>query len=341
METDRPALQLAILDRMGGSGESFEPLALRTFHHQFVFNTPYRAYCETLGRTPESVSSWTEIPPVPAEVFKSGLHLACFPPTETIRSFLTSGTSSEIKGEHHFRDLVLYEAAIQHGWKHAGLPPLQDAYFTSRPPEESPHSSLAHMFRTLSPDQDPQRWLATPDGGFELSPLAAASNPLVLFGTTLSLLHLCNSTPPQALPPGSHVFHTGGFKGVTSAHDPHQVVALISKHFQVPEDHIIHEYGMTELSSQCYAMGRSSLFQCPPWMRVQVIDPATNSPVAAGETGYLVLHDLANLDSVASIRTRDFAQAIDHSSFHLLGRDPAALPRGCSRASDAFFQSSP
>jgi hypothetical protein len=96
---------------------------------------------------------------------------------------------------------------------------------------------------------------------------------------------------------------------------------------------------MTELSSQCYAIGPDAVFSCPPWMRMQVIDPATNQPLPPGRPGYLVLYDLANLDSVLAIRTRDFATAIDQSCFHLLGRDPGALPRGCSRASDDFFQS--
>ena len=64
------------------------------------------------------------------------------------------------------------------------------------------------------------------------------------------------------------------------------------------------------------------------------MDPETGKPAATGDVGYLEIVDLANLGSVAAIRTQDLAVVTGETEFILLGRDPGALPRGCSRASD-------
>ncbi len=40
---------------------------------------------------------------------------------------------------------------------------------------------------------------------------------------------------------------------------------------------------------------------------------------------------LANLETVSAIRTQDFAVAVGDREFRLLGRDDAAVARGCSR----------
>ena len=100
---------------------------------------------------------------------------------------------------------------------------------------------------------------------------------------------------------------------------------------------MINEYGMTELSSQAYSTGLGAPHRCPPWLRAQTIYPATSRPLAPGIPGYLVFYDLANVHSVLAIRTQDFGRVIDSSSFYLDGRDPGAVPRGCSRGSEAMI----
>jgi hypothetical protein len=91
---------------------------------------------------------------------------------------------------------------------------------------------------------------------------------------------------------------------------------------------------MTELSSQFYRWADEEAHRGPFWARARVIDPERGRLAAAGAVGYLEIVDLANLGSVAAIRTQDLAIARGDSEFVLLGRDPAALPRGCSRATD-------
>jgi hypothetical protein len=67
-----------------------------------------------------------------------------------------------------------------------------------------------------------------------------------------------------------------------------------------------------------------------------VTDPVTLQEVGEGETGILLVYDAANVGSVTGIRTQDLAIRRD-DGFELLGRDPAALPRGCSRAADEWL----
>jgi hypothetical protein len=71
----------------------------------------------------------------------------------------------------------------------------------------------------------------------------------------------------------------------------------------------------------------------PPWTRALVINPETEHEAEEGGTGALRIFDLANLGSVIAIQTRDLAiRRGEH--FELIGRDPVALARGCSRAAD-------
>ena len=93
---------------------------------------------------------------------------------------------------------------------------------------------------------------------------------------------------------------------------------------------------MTELSSQFYTRGLGHPHLGAPWVRALVIDPETESEVADGGTGVLRIFDLANTGSCCAIQTRDLAIRRGEN-FQLLGRDPAALPRGCSRAADEML----
>jgi hypothetical protein len=73
-------------------------------------------------------------------------------------------------------------------------------------------------------------------------------------------------------------------------------------------------------------------------MRFLIIDPNTNEEVSPGEVGLLRIVDLANLWSAVAIQTQDLALARTDGGFLLLGRDPGALPRGCSRSIDELLK---
>lgn len=320
----------------GGEGD-FAACALEVFRYQFENNAAYGNYCVSLGRTPESVSSWREIPAVPTDVFKlTNTAMRCFPEAEEKGFFLTSGTTREVRGKHAFRDLELYEASVKGCWRELGLPEITNPWFFSQRVKDAPHSSLVRMFDLI--DQDGE-WLIDSNGKLlseQFTPKGAAA----VLGTSLALLRFCEEGEPVKLLDDSWIFETGGSKGLRKSHTPAEVRQRLSHHFSLPESRILNEYGMTELFSQFYKWGNVEAHQGPTWTAIRVVDVFSGNPAAEGEVGYLEIIDLANLDSVSAIRTQDLAIATGDRSFKLIGRDPSAVARGCSRGVDAVLQTS-
>ncbi len=317
----------------GGSGD-FEAAALEVFRYQFGLNLAYRNYCDALGRTPENVGRWQEIPAVPTDVFKlTQTAMRCFPRDDVKGFFLTSGTTREVRGKHEFLDLELYEASVKGCWRELGLPQIRKPWFFSQGVEDAPHSSLVRMFEILNEDGE---WLMDAEGRLlpgKFSPNEAAS----ILGTSLALWRFCEESEPVKLAEGSWIFETGGSKGLRESHSPSEVRQRLSGHFSLPESRILNEYGMTELFSQFYKWGDAETHQGPAWTAIRVVDVFSGNPAAAGEVGYLEIMDLANLDTVSAIRTQDLAIATGERSFILIGRDPSAAARGCSRGVDAVL----
>ena len=183
------------------------------------------------------------------------------------------------------------------------------------------------------------------DGGLDLAGIVErietarrANQPLLLLGTALAFLHLCESLEaPLAVPTGTAAMETGGYKGTGRTLAKAELYALFGRSLGLSADAVINEYGMTELSTPFYTRGLGHPHAGPPWARALVIDPETGREVAEGETGVVRLFDLANVGSVLAIQTQDLAVRRGQGTFELLGRDPAALPRGCSRAADELL----
>lgn len=310
----------------------FEAMARRLHAFHYAHNAPYRAYCQSLG-VGADLSSWREIPCVPQEAFKHA-DLRSFPAAETVKTFRTSGTTREGYGQHHFRTLEVYESAIREGWRAASMP--QGPFLVIAPhPDEAPHSSLSHMLVTLAKKEN----FIAPGGKIDLDRLRNLCEPVCLLGTALGFLHLFEAmgTENIILPSGSAAMETGGYKGSGRHLSKADLYARFSEKLGLDLDNIYNEYGMTELSSQFYARGPHGWHEGGSWVRAVVADPVTLQEVADGETGIVLIYDTANVGSVVGLRTQDLA--IKHGdAFKLLGRDPAALPRGCSRAADEWLR---
>ncbi len=302
---------------------------LHAFH--FGHNAPYRAFCQSLG-VDEGIAHWRSIPCVPQAAFKHS-DLRAFPAKETAKTFRTSGTTGEGFGRHHFRTLAVYETAVREGWRRARLP--AGPFLVMAPhPEEAPSSSLSHMLATLAPREA----FVAPGGNIDVARLRDALGSVCLLGTALGFLHLMEKLGDNhlALPAGSTAMETGGYKGSGRDISRAELYTMIEDKLGIASGDIFNEYGMTELSSQFYARGPHGLHQGPPWVRAVVADPVTLTDVAEGETGIVLIWDAANVGSVTGIRTQDLAIRRG-DTFELLGRDPSALPRGCSRAADEWL----
>lgn len=284
---------------------------------------------------------------LPTDVFRFA-RIAAFPEDETKRTFRTSGTTNGARGEHHYRDLSLYDLGARIAARRMLFPDVDKMrlILLVAPEEQVPDSSLGYMLARFAEwfgSSHEYVWPA--NAGALNAALAASDEPVALLGTSFAFVHVCDeATERWALPPGSRIMQTGGFKGRSRTLDAEAMHALLRETFGIPESHIVSEYGMTELSSQMYETslvdalaGRTATerrYWAPWWMRVTPVDPATLQPIDdPSGVGILRLEDAANLDSVACLQTADRGRLVP-GGFQLLGRDPNAVPRGCSLAAE-------
>lgn len=333
-------------DRPAGE-EEFNRLALELFMFQRENVPIYRALCERRNAGPESIRDWRQIPTLPTSAFKA-YEVSSIPSDERTRVFHSSGTTGQNPSRHfhNAESLSVYEASL--------LPWFQRHFFATQPapmklifltPEAAPHSSLVHMFTAV------RRHFGATDSVFtgrveavgawslDLEQTLAAvreavgeNRPLGLLGTAFSFVqlldHLQSAGKRFALPKGSRVMETGGYKGRTRTVPKTELRRMLARFLGVQSIHVLAEYGMSELSSQAYDSA-AGVFHFPPWARACVISPETGAASGEGETGLLRVFDLANIGSVMAVQTEDVAVRRG-DGFELLERAASAEPRGCS-----------
>ena len=359
-----------------GVSAGFEALVLQLFALQYKHNAPYRRLCDARGTRPGTVARWSDIPAAPTSAFKE-FDLSYLPAEERTTVFHSSGTTGQKPSRHYHNaaSLAVYEVALlkwfdaHFQWPMANgqagktepklgcglaIGHLRLAILTP-PPAQAPHSSLVHMFETIRRELEgdglafvgkaahDDAWTLNAEAALaRLQAASGSGHPLLVLGTAFSFVHLLDYLAEQdlrfELPPGSCALETGGYKGRSRRLPKAVLHALISERLGILPDHIICEYGMSELSSQAYdsvvspsrfTLHASRLFRFPPWARVQIISPETGCEVAEGETGLIRVFDLANVYSVMAIQTEDLGIRRGNG-FALAGRSALAEPRGCS-----------
>lgn len=305
----------------------FNALSLRLFGYQYAHNLPYQRFCNGRGQTPETVTRWQDIPAAPASAFKR-FALTCVPESECVKVFHSSGTTGS-ETSHHFMSadaLDLYKISLKAGYeRHFPLLPL---LALMPPPSQAPHSSLSFMLETLGAE-----FLWGESSADQLChSLAGLSVPCTLFGTAFAFVNFFDATSSEhfALPAGSLVIETGGFKGRSREVEKSELYALFTEQLGVPPEHCFSEYGMSELASQFYSQGLIGPKLAPPWLKTRFLDPVTGTDAVPGQPGLLAHYDLANLNSVLAIQTEDLGVWDERGGFQLLGRAPGAVLRGCS-----------
>ncbi len=315
--------------------ELFEELALAVHQFQRRWNGPFTRWCEGW---PEA-KSWREIPAVPQAMFKE-FRISCFGPDETAVTFLTSGTTGETRGAHHFLNTRLYHAAALAGWRRMGRLEHR-ALFLTQSPVDAPQSSLVSMFGCWAVAFGGE-FLCDAAGRLDFERLDCAlknPGPVALFGTALAFLNFFEQMGARsiALPPGSYALETGGFKGSGREIPKSDLYEMFALRLGLQAGDVINEYGMCELSSQFYTTGLGGVHRGGPWVRALVVSPESGREVAVGATGMLRIFDLANLGSSLAIQTGDLAVR-KADGFELIGRSPTATPRGCSRMADEMMR---
>lgn len=355
-------LDAEVLEAIGGGWDDpldeagFDRLARDLFAHQLRFNPVYRQLAASRGvGAPADVRHWSEIPAVPSGAFKVG-RWAAFPEDRETAAFRTSGTTTDVAGVHRFESLGLVNAAVIASARHALVPDRTGlaCLFLSPSPREAPDSSLVHMLAVFGAAFGPPVGFYLTgrpgDGGLreaaweaDLDRAADAGWPVLVAGSALAFhFVLAGTGAARALPAGSRAMVTGGFKGRTTASDPHRLGEAIERRLGIPVARQVQEYGMTELSSQFYdgrlvAGGAPDVFEPPPWVRVRVVEPTTGRDVPTGETGTLVHVDLANRGSAVAVATSDLGSRVG-AGFRLAGREPCTEARGCSLAAEIWLE---
>ncbi|MBI5531176.1 MAG: acyl-protein synthetase [Deltaproteobacteria bacterium] len=307
---------------------------------------------------PEDLLAAADIPAIPTDAFKLR-RIACHEPAADTAVFRTSGTTVGARGTHAMRSTATYEAAAR-AWARVMLFPDQTpmhVLLLAPPPHQALDSSLGFMLalfgRTFGSDA---RWLI--DGAaLKLDDLreavanaAQVGGPVFLAGASFGFVHLLDSLHGDrlALPAGSRVMQTGGFKGKSREVESGELRREIASAFGLDDQAVLGEYGMTELSSQAYEgtlraalgygapSGPAGVYHAPPWMRVVAVEPETLEPVEPGHVGIARVVDLANVDSAVVVQTADQIRT-RAGGFELLGRAPSATPRGCSIGVDELL----
>lgn len=295
-----------------------DALFVEAFLHQ-------RAHNPLLARMlPGQPTGAYDVPAVPVACFRD-LDLGPSPPLPSDVVFRTSGTTGSGRGVHRSRDTVLYDlAAVTHFRRRVPRAPRR---VVSLCPTDA-DSSLGHMlarFGTVEPCFD---------GEVAGDTWAHLDRPCLLAATAFALDALLATPGKATLDARSVVMVTGGFKGRHTRLDAASLYQAIPARLGRPR--VVGEYGMTELSSQCWtepvAAGEvPGAFVAPPWMRVYAVNPVSGERVAG--PGALRFVDLANLGSVLAIETQDLGLVDprpDGDRVTLLGRLEGAELRGCS-----------
>jgi hypothetical protein len=305
------------------------------------------------------VQHWQQIPAVPIGAFKE-LTLSCIPPEQAEAVWMSSGTTnSEKRSKHYQARLAIYNASMLPNFAAHVLPDAARLpMLVLNPPRNMlPNSSLAHYLHlVLETFGAPGSAFVLGAEGLEIDRLAAAlrqaetnGQPLCLLGTSFAFVHALDLFAARqqtfALPVGSRIMDTGGFKGQSRELTREALYGLFSEYFGVPDTACVNMYGMSEFSSQFldntmrqahYGWHAPLAKDNPPWTRTLVVDPETLAPVPCGQRGLLQHYDLANRNSVVAILTEDVGVETE-AGFLLLGRAQGSEVRGCSVAIDEML----
>ena len=345
---------LAFLAQDGCTDAEFDNLAAALFELQYLCNEPYRRFCQRRGVTPRRVTGWREVPPVPISAFKDAT-LSCVPPMDCERVFMTSGTSrGEVKGRNHHPTIAVWDRSMRRHFEQRFTQDSDRLLMLLLFPGEDqlPNSSLARYLSLAA------RCYGTSDSRSYIGPqgldvdglrdaldrAVAQAQPVALMGASFSMVHLVDVLNEQggryALPEGSRILDTGGYKGQVRELPLDAFYNGLVETLGVPRSRCINMYGMTELSSQFYDAGNAtvpSVKHAPHWVRTRVLDPLSGQELPRGDRGVLAHCDLANFNSAIAILTEDIGVAVD-DGFQLLGRAEGAEAKGCSLAVQEFLE---
>lgn len=311
------------------TSEGFETLALELFNFQYLHNPIYKAYVDNLTVKPELVTSMTQIPFLPIELFKR--HEIKTGSWKSREVFESSGTTGAVTSRHHVFDGAYYLKSCQLIFEEF-YGPVEDYTVLALLPSylERENSSLVYMARDfISKSHDTRSGFFLHDQETLvklLTTLQEEKKPTLLLGVTFALLDLAEN---HQLNLGDVIImETGGMKGRRKEMVRSEVHEILTDAFGVRAIHS--EYGMTELLSQAYSKGWG-IFK--PGGSIRVFTRDVNDPLHISNdlrSGGLNVIDLANVHSCCFVETKDIGKVYENGTFEVLGRMDNSDIRGCN-----------
>jgi hypothetical protein len=307
----------------------FDNIALSLFRMQAKENPVYQRYLTYLGVRPQLVNSIESIPFLPISFFKEHNIVTGDWKEETM--FISSSTSGIGQSRHKVRSLEIYLKNVTRIFSHF-YGPLTDYHFFALLPSylEREGSSLVEMvkhFIAQSKSEFSAFYLHNKSELINQLELAKASRrKVLLLGVTFALLDLAEQIELDLS--NCIVMETGGMKGRREEITREELHGFLGTRFNIPVVHS--EYGMTELFSQAYSLGKG-YFKAPPGMKLIIRD--INDPfktLDVGKTGGINVIDLSNIYTCAFVETQDLGRIRQDGSFEVLGRIDNSDIRGCN-----------
>ena len=326
MFDERNILKEKVLE-LSNQKEFQRDLAMEIFQYQYHSNSIYQDFCNQLHREPQQVKTLRDIPFLPISFFKT--HRIQSGSQQAKLLFQSSGTSGMTRSQHWVPDEELYQKNALNSFERFYGPLANYTIFALLPSYmEQGNSSLIYMVK---------HFIHQSDGGFFLKDYVSLQNQIqkaqqqgkkvLLWGVSYALLDLIEHPDFQPIE-NLIVMETGGMKGRRKEIVKEELHKTLCQGFGV--EHIHSEYGMTELLSQAYSLGKG-IFESPSTMKILIRD--SNDPLSMenmGRSGGINVIDLANLDSCAFIATQDLGKLHSETKFEVLGRFDNSDVRGCN-----------
>ena len=310
------------------TANDFERLALEVFCYQYENTAVYRKFCDFLKVDATTVKKTENIPFLPIQFFKS--HRVISKKAKEQITFTSSGTTGSFTSKHHVSNLSLYEKSFLKAFHRIYGTPSEYTILALLPSYiERGGSSLVYMADRLIEKSNSEH------SGFYLNDtkalieklkfLESTNQKTILLGVSYALLDLIEMQKFNLK--NTIVMETGGMKGRRKEMVKEELHGTLKKGFGVEGIHS--EYGMTELLSQAYSIGKG-VFCAPPWMKIRTRETEDALSFVEGKTGGVNVIDLANLHSCSFIATQDLGRVYKDGSFEVLGRFDESDIRGCN-----------
>lgn len=337
--------------------DRFNNLAVRLFRLQFGAIESYAGYCAKKGATPENVTDYLQIPPVPVSAFKSG-DIFIYSNDDIYLTFKTSGTSGGARGNAYFSRSgaeLTSLAIVENARKYMFPDGVETRFFlVAPPPAAMPNLTMAFGITEVMNNigRYGGKHYIGPEGLMagelmaDLKKCEAEGIPAAIIAPSFAMVAILDKMAEAgsrfALAPGSRTLDAGGFKGRSREISRPEMVAAIGERFGIRPEYCVNALGMSELGTQYYdnnlknrAAGTTAPVakENPHWAKTLVmkLDGGMNymAPNAFGVNGALVHFDLSNFDRAVAIMTDDLG-CYREGGFEISGRVREGELKGCS-----------